>query len=440
MPSAAVSPIALLSLPVTMTAMLPSRPPLAPILLLLVCLIALSLLPHPSTAAAPTSSPVPVILDTDIGDDFDDMMALTYILSAPHLYHPLAIVVSTRNTTKRALLVAHTLLLANRTNIPLYVGTVQPDNHGNYQYDSGWVAAHYTLADYRAAGGVVYDECGVCALLTYLNTYSGPPVHYIEIAPVTSLAAILDQQPQLASKLTVFAMNGQISVGYGNETGPQVEWNVLVDIPASRTMYTAAPHYTPLTTHTTTTAVSTAAGLITSPLDSTIFQQWNGALWQHFLRYNDTKHTLVALLIDAYSHWYEAGGKNNGALLPYSPLTGTSTMFDAQAAYTAAHSRVESTGDDCSVRVPHLISRCMCVYVNTTGYVVVVGEGDSGVVERVGCANVSVVIGLVGGRSNPYPAAQKIGAVILGSIAGVDMMSSLEEVVEVEVAVQTEME
>ena len=388
------------------------------------------------TSTAP--SPVPVILDTDIGDDFDDMMALTYILSAPHLYNPLAILVSTRNTTKRALLVAHTLLLANRTTIPIYVGTNQPDNDGNHQYDSGWVAPTYTLADYRAAGGVVYDTCGVCALIDQLTNYTGPPIHVVEIAPVTSLAAALVQQPSLASKLTVFAMNGEIEIGYNNVTGPQVEWNVYVDIPASHTMYAAAPLYIPLDGQG-----GTAAGLITSPLDSTIFQQWNGALWQHFLTYNNTAHPLVAMLVDAYSHWYDGGGKGNGAMLPYSPSIGTSTMFDAQAAYTAAHSATVPGTSDCNVHVPHLVTRCMCVYVNATGYITT-DEADNGgtIAQRAGCTNASVVVGLVGGRSNPYPAALKIGAAILGSIAGVDLLTGSveQQLIEVEVPVEVEVE
>ena len=405
---------------------MPSCLQLAPLIL---AMLLLALFPAHSHSSAAPPSPVPTILDTDIGDDFDDMMALTYILSAPHLYHPLGIVVSTRNTTKRALLVAHTLSLSNRTDIPIYVGDMEVDNHGNYQYESGWVAAEYTLAEYRAGGGVVYDTCGVCALTDYLTAYDGPSIHFIEIAPVTSLAAVLDKQPSLAAKLTVFAMNGQIVVGYGNETGPQVEWNVLVDIPASITMYADAAQYTPLDG-----SGGMAAGLVTSPLDSTVFQQWDGTVWQHFLKYNDTTHPLAALLLDAYTHWYDAGGKNNGGILPYSPATGTSTMYDAQAAYTAAHSTAPYSGDDCSVHVPHLVTRCMCLYVNGTGYVIADEDGGR-TAGRPSCVNASVVVALVGGRSNPHPAALKVGAAVLGSIAGADLTSSADDEL-VEVAMQ----
>ena len=421
--------------------MITMLPRVACLLLLILVLVTLRPFPHTSassSAAAPP--PVPVILDTDIGDDFDDMMALTYILSAPTLYNPLAILVSTRNTTKRALLVAHTLTLANRTTIPIYVGTVQADNGGNHQYDSGWVGGGLTLAGYRASGGVVYDGCGVCALVEWLGNYSGPAIHVVEIAPVTSLAAMLAKQPSLASKLTVFAMNGEIDVGYNNQTGPEVEWNVLVDVPASRAMYAAGFQYTPLGGGD---AGGKAAGLITSPLDSTVFQQWDGELWQRFLTYNNSDHPLAAMLIDAYTHWYNFGGQGNGAILPYSPTTGTSTMYDAQAAYTAAHSTASPAASDCAVHIPHLVSRCLAVYVNASGYVTRWESGGQG---GVGVANVSVVVGLEGGRSDPHPAALRIGGVILGSIAGgVDLLSDgdgvgVEGVVAVEVAVDVELD
>ena len=371
-----------------------------------------------AAASSSSPSPMPVLLDTDIGDDFDDMMALTYLLSAPRLYTPLGVVASTRNTTKRALLVAHTLRLANRTDIPLYVGAEQADNHGNLQYESGWVPAGLTLAAYRAAGGVVYDACGVCALTDWLSDYSGPAIHYIEIAPASSLAAVLANQSALASKLTVFAMNGEVGVGYGNFSGQQVEWNVLVDIPASQSMYAHAPQYAPLDG-----SGGAAAPIVVSPLDSTVFQQWGGEVWKRFLAHNDSHHPLAAMLLDAYTHWYDAGGKNAGALLPYGPSIGTSTMYDAQAAYTAGHSVAAGAGaGDCSVRAPFLVSRCLCVRINDTGYVV-----EGGADKKQPCVNISVVVGLEGGRSDPYPAARRMGAVILSSIAGVDTMGGVEE-------------
>ena len=67
-----------------------------------------------------------------------------------------------------------------------------------------------------------------------------------------------------------------------------------------------------------------------APLDTTIFVQFNGPEWKTFLSfYNQSKH--VQLVIDSYTVWYNNGGKGYSALQPFSPQTGTSTMYDVLA-------------------------------------------------------------------------------------------------------------
>ena len=55
------------------------------------------------------TKPVPTILDTDIGTDYDDQMALTYILAKPSIFDLRLVVCSTYNTTARGQIVAKTL-------------------------------------------------------------------------------------------------------------------------------------------------------------------------------------------------------------------------------------------------------------------------------------------------------------------------------------------
>jgi len=64
---------------------------------------------------------IPVILDTDIGFDIDDLWALVMILKSPELDIKL-ITTDTGDTYYRAKLVAKTLEIANRTDIPIGVG------------------------------------------------------------------------------------------------------------------------------------------------------------------------------------------------------------------------------------------------------------------------------------------------------------------------------
>ncbi|CAF4099552.1 unnamed protein product, partial [Adineta steineri] len=66
--------------------------------------------------------PIPTILDTDIGSDYDDQMALTYILANPTIFDLKLIVCSTFNTTARAQITAKTLAIFGRFDIPIAIG------------------------------------------------------------------------------------------------------------------------------------------------------------------------------------------------------------------------------------------------------------------------------------------------------------------------------
>lgn len=65
--------------------------------------------------------PIPVILDTDIGLDVDDVWALAFLLQCPELEIRL-ITTCTGVTTYRAALVAKILEVAGRTDIPVVLG------------------------------------------------------------------------------------------------------------------------------------------------------------------------------------------------------------------------------------------------------------------------------------------------------------------------------
>ena len=56
-----------------------------------------------STAYA---NPVPIIIDTDIGDDFDDSWALSTAISRPDLWDVKMVLTAAKNTPARAQIVA----------------------------------------------------------------------------------------------------------------------------------------------------------------------------------------------------------------------------------------------------------------------------------------------------------------------------------------------
>ncbi|CAF0735747.1 unnamed protein product [Adineta steineri] len=261
------------------------------------------------------TSPIPTILDTDIGTDYDDQMALSYILSNPAVFDLKLVVCSTFNTLARAQIVAKTLAIYGRYDIPIAIG----QNTGiNNIWEYEW-AEDYTLEQFQKQGGTVFEN-GEEALYNEMQKATSDNIyHVIEISPATSLGHVLQRiQPEILKNIRLFAMAGSIYRGYGNSSQPSKEYNVAEDISAARTMFNGSWAYFGL-----------------APLDCTNFMQFNGREWQTFLSFrNESVH--VQLILDSYSIWYKNGGKDIGAMLPYSPEIGTSTMHDVLAAILSA--------------------------------------------------------------------------------------------------------
>src|SRR5260370_16214549 len=71
------------------------------------------------------AQPIPVFLDTDIGDDIDDALALALALQSPEL-KVLGISTVLQDGPQRAALVWRILQLYGRTDIPVGIGAEQP--------------------------------------------------------------------------------------------------------------------------------------------------------------------------------------------------------------------------------------------------------------------------------------------------------------------------
>jgi hypothetical protein len=73
--------------------------------------------------------------------------------------------------------------------------------------------------------------------------------------------------------------------------------------------------------------------LMTAPLDTTDFTQFVGPTYQILLKANDSSHLFASTLIENYQVWYDNGGKNFGAMEPFSPTIGTDDLYDVQVPY-----------------------------------------------------------------------------------------------------------
>jgi inosine-uridine nucleoside N-ribohydrolase len=255
------------------------------------------------SATPPSPAPVPVILDTDIGDDIDDTWALVMLLKSPNLDVRL-ITTDYGNTVYRAKIVARFLELASRTDIPIGIGIQESEEEGG---QAEWVRG-YDLARYP---GVVHRD-GVQALIDTVMA-ADETITLIAIGPPPSLAAALEREPRIAGKLRFAGMFGSLSRGYGDAPEPTAEWNVRANVPAARAVL-AAPW----------------AEAISTPLDTCGVVQLSG---ERYARVHRSEDPLLRALVENYRIWCpqtEWCRQDAGHV-----TTRSTTLFDTVAVYLA---------------------------------------------------------------------------------------------------------
>ena len=266
--------------------------------------------------SGPQTSRIPVILDSDIGDDIDDTWALLMLLRMPQFDVKL-VVSDFGNAIYRCRLFAKLLELTGRADIPIGVGLGQEDQAGR---QSGWIG-DYRLEDYP---GVVRRD-GVQALIDTIKQ-SPEPITLICIGPVPNIAEALKREPSIAENARFIGMHGSLYVGYGGSATPSAEWNVISDPGALQQVFAAPWDCTIL------------------PLDVCGIVELTGANYQRIYRSEDP---WLRALIENYKTWFP--------LAPFikpgtEPAVKSTTLFDTVAVY-AAHSRELLVMEDLPVRV-----------------------------------------------------------------------------------------
>jgi len=247
--------------------------------------------------AAPAGKRVPVVLDTDIGDDIDDTWALTMILKSPQL--DLKLVTTTYGKAEyRAKIVAKLLTLAKRTDVAVGLGAGGRTGNGGQQE---WVKDY----DLKSYAGKVHED-GVQALIDLL-TAAPEPLTIISIGPTNTLAAALEKQPAIAAKGIYVGMQGSVRKGYDGNKTPCPEWNVKASIPASQK-----------------TLLAPWKQCVITPLDTCGLVRLDG---QRFQTLCDSNDELVKALLENYRMWAKKK--------QVSELKGSSVLFDTVAVYLA---------------------------------------------------------------------------------------------------------
>ncbi len=246
------------------------------------------------SADSPARPKIPVILDTDIGDDIDDTWALALLLKSPEV--DIKMVVSDRgNTVYRAKIIAKLLEVAGRTDVAVGVGIRENEKETGRQ--AAWIA-DYDLARYP---GKVHQD-GVAALIDAIMK-APQPITLICIGPVPNIRAALERQPEIAKRARFVGMHGSVRKGYNGGPEPSKEWNVVADAKAAQRAFTAE------------------WPMLITPLDTCGLVRLRGDKFRKVVECSDP---LTKAVIENYRIWSKAGD---------NPLDASSVLFDTVAIY-----------------------------------------------------------------------------------------------------------
>ncbi len=184
--------------------------------------------------------PQKLIIDTDPGDDVDDVLALAFALLRPDL-DVRAITTVTPFPDRRVHIVRKLLRLLGRTDIPVAAGAATPLGHadsednfnGGGDSGGGYMLNHYSIVSPgEAAAEPPVDPDAVGLILRTVEEYPGE-VAVVTIGPVTNLAKVLLREPDIAGKIKWIAMMG------GEVRLERAEHNVAWDPEAAQVVLTS---------------------------------------------------------------------------------------------------------------------------------------------------------------------------------------------------------
>eukprot|EP00443_Scrippsiella_acuminata_P070068 CAMPEP_0115390124 /NCGR_PEP_ID=MMETSP0271-20121206/10041_1 /TAXON_ID=71861 /ORGANISM="Scrippsiella trochoidea, Strain CCMP3099" /LENGTH=688 /DNA_ID=CAMNT_0002813659 /DNA_START=28 /DNA_END=2094 /DNA_ORIENTATION=- len=265
--------------------------------------------PTTSEEAMQRPSPMPIIIDTDIGDDFDDSWALALALSDPKRWDVRMVLTATKDTYTRAKIVAKYLTRFGRTDVPIGIGKATPGDAGKL---AAWAEDVDVLAYNKSSGGRIVSD-GIQGAAELIAA-SSMPVSIIGLAPMTNLAALAKSHPEIMGKVRgVYAMLGAVDTCYESvpikTPGSCPEYNAAKDSTAAQLTF-AAPW--PMTI---------------SPLDTSAITI-KGEPWVRLQQAAASKQIFAATVLETLRMW-SGGGYAQGCME-------SDTLYDVVALYMSS--------------------------------------------------------------------------------------------------------
>ena len=221
----------------------------------------------------------PVVLDTDIGGDGDDALA---VAAAARCLPNLAAVITADEVAggARARFARHLLDLLGRDDVITAAGA----DLGN---------TRYFVVENLVPDAVPSQRTDVVDVVREVCASTDGPVRWVGMAPLTNLAEIVAEDPATAARLRVTQMGGALRYRHQD----RAEHNVRLDVPAMRSVLAAVadgrlarPEFVASEVTFDTRIEVTRAGTIYRNLTAADAPDWARLLVAHLDRWFDRFH------------------------------------------------------------------------------------------------------------------------------------------------------
>ncbi len=174
--------------------------------------------------------PIPIFLDTDIGDDVDDALALAIILNSPELFLR-GVTTVFRDAPRRALLAREVLRLFGRDDVPVAAGASQPLLEPYEAIPGGaHLGRQFEALGQAEAPALEPHAIDFLAERIRQAARDGERPTVVAIGPLTNIALLFARHPDTVVQCRLLVMGG-----YWKE--PRPEWNIRCDPEAAAMVF-----------------------------------------------------------------------------------------------------------------------------------------------------------------------------------------------------------
>ncbi len=226
-----------------------------------------------------------LILDTDIGTDVDDILALGLILGSPELKLE-GVTCVYGDVRLRARMVLKVLKLRGVSGVPVLAGATRPL--------LGQKPVHW--AGHEGKGLLEPEDDALQPAAEHAPDFivrmimdNPGQIHLVGIGPLTNLAQAFLLEPELAQNLAHLTLMGGVVRSVDRLDLPYCEWNILCDPEAAQIVFNAG------------------APLTVVPLDVTTMVRMQPEGVEQIKQTGDPYHQALARQVELYPHYREHG-------------------------------------------------------------------------------------------------------------------------------------